>query len=97
MGKRVVERHVNLTLKLGDKVIDRAHRIEVYRVERVEGRWLWLHTAGLQGWALATDVIPIEEAVAFFTGQILADPRDIHAYTMRAIVWSVISSASSED
>jgi hypothetical protein len=40
VGKRVAERQMNLTLKLGDKVVDRAHRIEVYRVERMEGPWV---------------------------------------------------------
>ena len=86
LGKQVVEKHGNFTLRIGDKVVDRAHRIEIYRVERVEGPWLWLRTTGLQGWALATEVVPVEEAVAFFTTKLIANSGDIHAYTMRAIV-----------
>jgi hypothetical protein len=88
VGRRVVERYSQFRLRIEDQVIDpRGGRI--YRVEQVNGPWLWLWAEGegLSGWALADHVVPVEQAIAFFTDSIRADPGDAHGYTMRGIFW----------
>jgi tetratricopeptide (TPR) repeat protein len=42
---------------------------------------------GLNGWAPADHVVPVDQAIEFFTGYIRAYPRDPHGYTMRAMTW----------
>jgi tetratricopeptide (TPR) repeat protein len=87
VGKRVVERYRGFRLRLEDQVID-PKMINIYRVERVNGAWLWLKAEGvsLSGWAPADQVIPVEQAIEFFTDHIRANPGDPHGYTMRAII-----------
>ena len=87
VGKRVVQKQVAFALKIGDQNVNRKSRIEIYRVIKVQGPWLWLEATGLAGWALATDIVPVEQAIDYFTQQARANPKDIHAYTMRAIIW----------
>ena len=46
---------------------------------------LLITTNGLSGWVSVDQFVPLEEAPAFFTSQIRANPRDSFAYAMRAI------------
>src|SRR5262245_9318985 len=87
VGKRVVERYRGFRLRIEDQVID-PKAINIYRVERVNGPRLWLKAEGvsLSGWAPADQVIPVEQAIEFFTDSIRANPDDPHGYTMRAII-----------
>ena len=84
----MVERSSGFRLRIEDHVIDpRGGR--TYRVEQVNGPWLWLKAEGegLCGWARADHVVAVEQAIAFFTDSTRADPGDAHGYTMRGIVW----------
>ena len=74
-------------LKVGNQFIDLKGKIETYRVEQVNGPWLWLYSTQLNGWALADHVVPVEQAIEFFTNYIRSYPGDAYGYTMRAIVW----------
>jgi tetratricopeptide (TPR) repeat protein len=86
IGTRVVQKRSDFTLKIGNQVID-TKKIDIYRVERVNGSWLWLHAPGISGWAKMSDVVPYDQAIDYFTGVIQGNPRDGYAYTMRAIIW----------
>jgi tetratricopeptide (TPR) repeat protein len=88
LGKRVVERYRGFRLKIENQVID-PKEVVTYRVEQVNGPWLWLKAEGkgTSGWALADHVVPVEEAITFFTEYIRANPGDSHGYKMRAIIW----------
>jgi tetratricopeptide (TPR) repeat protein len=88
LGKRVVQKHSNFRLRNENLVID-PKAIETYLVEQVNGPSLRLRVErqGLGGWAQADQVIPVEEAIAFFTDYIRANPGDAHGYIMRAIIW----------
>jgi tetratricopeptide (TPR) repeat protein len=89
IGKRVVQKYSNFQLRIENLVIDRKNTLNTYRVERVNGPWLWLRAVGvgLSGWAPADRVVPVDQAIEFFTGYIRAYPRDPHGYTMRAMTW----------
>ena len=64
--------------------------INVYLVERVDGPRLWLKLERADGdaigWAAADQVVPIDQAVTFFTDRIRANPKDAFAHLMRATV-----------
>lgn len=89
IGKRVIQKYRQFQLKVENQVVDRKHEILTYRVKKVDGPWLWLEAEGLglAGWAMAEQVVPIEEAIVFFTRYIREFPDDVHGFFMRAIVW----------
>ncbi len=63
-------------------------RISVYRVKTVDGALLRLEVEGDAtapgGWAADVDVVPIDQAMIFFTGRIRTNPRDGFSCSMRA-------------
>ncbi len=89
IGKRVLQKYRQFQLKVEDRIVDRKHEILTYRVKKVDGPWLWLEAEGLglAGWAMAEQVVPVEEAIVFFTRYIREFPDDVHGFFMRAIVW----------
>src|SRR5262245_16904508 len=54
IGKRVVQKYADFTLKIENRV-NETNSVETYRVEHVNGPWLWLRVdgEGLSGWVLA--------------------------------------------
>ena len=88
IGKRVVQRYSGFRLRIENQVID-PKSIETYRVEQVNGPWLWIRVEGkgLSGWVLADQVVPVEQAIEFFTDYIRTNPGDAYGYTVRARVW----------
>jgi tetratricopeptide (TPR) repeat protein len=88
VGKRVIQRYGGFRLRIENQVID-PKAIEIYRVEQVNGPWLWLKAEGqgTSGWAPADQVIPVDQAIAFFTDSIRANPGDSRGYMMRAVIW----------
>lgn len=90
VGKRVVQKFNNFALRIESQVVERSRKtIEIYRVEQVNNGWLWLKAEGkgIVGWATVNDVVPVDDAISFFTNQIRANPGDASSYQMRAIIW----------
>ena len=73
----------------GEPVERSGKAIDFYRVEQTDGPSLLLkaETQGLSGWAKASDVVPVEQAIDFFTQQIRAHPGDAFPHAMRAFLW----------
>ena len=89
VGRRVVQRTNEFTLHIENRVIDCKRVIHFYKVEQVNGPWLWIRAEGngFSGWALADQVVPVEKGVDFFTGQMRDDPGNVFPYVMRAMLW----------
>src|SRR5947209_3078097 len=71
VGKSAVTDQRGRPLRGGDEPFGFA----VYRVERVQGGWLWLISSEFRGWAKAADVIPLDRAVDYYTGLVRARPN----------------------
>jgi tetratricopeptide (TPR) repeat protein len=86
VGRFVVPKHQGFTLGDGGDGPRRTARPAIYHVEQVQGAALRLKPegSGPSGWVAADQVVPVEEAVAFFTKAIEAKPRDPFLYAMRA-------------
>jgi tetratricopeptide (TPR) repeat protein len=86
VGKRVMQRYPGLQLRTEDRVVDATPSGPIYRVEEIDGARLRVRGEGrgLNGWVEAHQVIPLEQAIEFFTGQIRSHPTDPHGYVMRA-------------
>jgi len=90
IGKRVVQRASNFTLRVNDEPVERGGKaIDFYRVEQTDGPMLWLkaETIGSSGWTAAALVVPVEQALDFFSQQIRAHPGDAFLYGARAFLW----------
>ena len=61
----------------------------IYDVERVDGPKLWIKAEAerYRGRVMSDQVIPVDQALEFFTEQIRTKPRDAFAYALRATVW----------
>jgi tetratricopeptide (TPR) repeat protein len=89
LGKRVVQAFRDFTLRINDEPVERMGRtIDVYQVERVEERSLWLKSEKqrVQGSASIDSIVPVERAIEYFTQQIRGGPQDAFPYAMRAFV-----------
>ena len=90
IGKRVVQKYRDFSLTVNGEPVERNRFvIDIYRVERTDDSLLWLkaETLGSSGWAKPQDVVPLDQALDFFTGQIEAKPVDPFFYTARALIW----------
>jgi Tetratricopeptide repeat len=85
-GMKVLARSPDFVLRDGDKVVPLGSPFDGYRVERVEGARVRLYNECREGDARATDVVRIEQAEAYFSDQIKANPRAVHGYLMRCVV-----------
>jgi tetratricopeptide (TPR) repeat protein len=88
-GKRVVPRSSRFVLRVNDEPVpSRGQPLVIYRVERTDGPSFWLEPErpGASGWATAGEVIALEQADEFFTGQIRQDARDPFLHAMRGLV-----------
>lgn len=89
INKRVVQKSPEFRLKIDDEVVETSGKtIAFYHVERTDGPLLWLQAEEerFAGWGKADEVVPVEQAIAFFSQQIQAQPRDAFCYAMRALV-----------
>jgi tetratricopeptide (TPR) repeat protein len=86
VGTRVIARAREATLMVGGKVVARGDIHRVYRVERVDGPWLWVVADRVRGWIRATDVIGFDQALEHFTSEIRSHPDSAWAYQMRGLI-----------
>jgi len=99
LGKRVLLQFDSV-LRVGDTVVDDQKREasgrgglrkagRIYRVDQVNGPWLWLQAEGegAAGWILSAEVIPHDGAIDYFTNQIRANPANGNAYVSRGHIW----------
>ena len=87
IGKKVVTKY-QTPLKVGGQVVDKGDAFRVYTVEQVNDGWLWLASGSVKGWATASEVIPFDQAIDFYTKEIRANPRKASAYVWRGLVWN---------
>jgi len=63
----VVERVVikpGTVFRIGDRVVEPEWTPRIYEVTRADGEWRWLTSPMVKGWAKASDVVPLDRAIA---------------------------------
>ena len=74
IGKKVVAK-AKTVLRIGNTVVDGDKVYRSYKVDQVNGDWLWLvSVSGLVGWVRSGDVVPFEQAIDYFTQEIHQNP-----------------------
>ena len=86
VGKAVVPRGRDFTLKDAKTGSPLNGPAELYHVTQVNGKLVLLVTTGINGWVPIDNVVRLELASAFFTNQIRANPGESFNHTMRAVV-----------
>ncbi len=87
IGERVVQKFENHPPHFTSRVVARSGGVcRIYRVERVEGRRLWLKAEreAISGWASEDEVVPVERAVDFFNERIRLQNDNVFFRMMRA-------------
>ena len=87
VGQRVVAKY-GTSLRTGDQVVYVDNVFRVYRVQQEQGEWLWLETDGIAGWVQPSEVIPVDQAVDYYSQQINASPGTASNYVFRGMIWS---------
>src|SRR5262249_21935198 len=88
VGKRVVQKQADFGLRVENQIVERRRFILFYDVEAVNGPWLWLRAEGkgMRGWALADEVVAVENAIPYFSERLRTNASDAFAHMMRATV-----------
>ena len=87
IAPRVVPKYKDFTIRQTEDGPERAGKIAVYRVEEVKGDAVRLMPdGGPSAWADKAQVVPVDQAVEYFTEAIGKSPRDPYNYAMRAMV-----------
>ncbi len=84
VGKPVVPKTLHFTIRVGTPPNERRGPPAIYHVEEARGAMLLVASPELRGWVSAASVVPLDQAVAHFTGQIQANPAESFNYAMRA-------------
>ncbi len=97
-GTRVITKF-GTVLTVGRQVVDDERRHEsargvergsfrVYRVEVVNGPWLWLvaEKEDVRGWVKAEQVVPLDEAIRDYTEELREHPSSA-VYVDRGLIW----------
>src|SRR5262245_60948064 len=86
VGKKVLTKY-HQPLQDGDRVVDDGSSYLVYTVAREDGPRLLLEAGGVRGWVDSAYVMPLDEAVDFYSQGIRANPWSAVAYVWRGLVW----------
>ena len=86
IGEKVVTKSPDIHPRIGTQVVDGVKEFHIYRVERVQGEWLWGVSGKVQGWILARDAVRYDQAPEVFTEQIRSQPTAA-TYTQRGNLW----------
>ena len=82
-GARVMARVSETKLKVGETVSARLNAGSVFRVDRVNGDWLWVDSGNIRGWVKKADVVAFDQAIPYFSEVIRAEPENAFAFVSR--------------
>ena len=82
----VVMKSLDTDLLVDGHAVDTSGEFLRYRVEQVNGDWLWLVAdCGIRGWSHRRDVVPADQAITFWSAAIAREPQSAKAYRMRGL------------
>ncbi len=87
LGTRVVTKNGIVPRPDNHTVVELRKTRQVFKVERAYNDWYWIAGQEIAGWVNVADVIPLDRAMDYLTGEIKENPNAGWAYLMRGIVW----------
>jgi tetratricopeptide (TPR) repeat protein len=85
VGKCVVQKKPKFTLELGKRIIEPQEQ-RLFQVMKVDGNQVLIHALRVDGWVASDQVVPVEQAIKYFTEYVRSHPDDAFGYEMRAFV-----------
>ncbi len=73
-------------IKIGNQVVP-THGFVLYSVKHVQGDWLWIVSGGVEGWVPASRVVLFDQAIEFYTQEIMTNPGNSAAWNHRGAIW----------
>ncbi|HUY87245.1 MAG TPA: tetratricopeptide repeat protein [Pirellulales bacterium] len=87
VGREILAKRPNAALKVGQQLgVSVTALPQPMRVEREQGAWLWIDSAGHAGWLKKDDVVPVEQAIRYFSELLEKEPKNAWAYNLRGLV-----------
>lgn len=86
MGKQVIIRSPEVRPRIGAQAVDVGKEFRVYRVDLVQGEWLWVVSGDVRGWILAAEAMPYDQALEICTEENRTHPTAA-GYTLRGNLW----------
>jgi tetratricopeptide (TPR) repeat protein len=92
-GRRIVTKYADVEVDVRGPLSDTNKakaRVgdEILRVARSQNEQLLVRVAGREGWIKKSDVVRLEEAVAYFSGRIKSEPDSSYFHNKRGTVYS---------
>ena len=84
-GEKIVVINEESAVKSGQQIVDTVYIGEILYAGESKGPWIRVESWG--GWVLKSSVIPLDQAVEYFTKAIERDPNNAYLYAARAHVW----------
>jgi tetratricopeptide (TPR) repeat protein len=88
VGQEVITKYPT-SLRVGAQVVEDGGKFRVYRVEQVNGDWLLIVEGSVSGWAKSNDVVPLDQAIDFYTHEIRRNQVSTVAYMRRGVIWGM--------
>lgn len=86
IGVKVLERRPGVMLKSGKRVIGKMSDLGATPlVLETQDEWLRIGSESRSGWVHQRDIVPIDEAVEYFSHAIKAEPKRSWAYNLRGV------------
>lgn len=86
-GLKVVTKYAR-AIRFENRTVDDGTRFRVYKVEKNDDGILSLVSGEVKGWIWASDVVPYDKAIDFYTDEILDNPNNASAFNWRGLLWS---------
>ncbi len=90
IGQKVVTKY-QAALRDGDQVVEDGSMFRVYAVDQVDGERVRLISEDVSGWVQASEIVPLDEAIDFYTKEIERNPNGGAAYHCRGLIWKLDS------
>lgn len=85
-GVKVVTRYAR-ALRGQEGTVEDGTKFRIYIVKKVEEDRVTVESGPVRGWFLAADVVPLDKAVEFYTGEIEALPNNYAALNWRGMIY----------
>ena len=86
-GVKVVTRYAQ-AIRSENRTVDDGTKFRIYKVEKNDDGILTIASDEVKGWIWASNVVPFDKAIDFYTDEILNNPQNASAYNWRGIIWN---------
>jgi tetratricopeptide (TPR) repeat protein len=87
VGTEVILKDLTTNLRVENQVVSVHNQFRRYKVEQINGNWVWIVSGQVRGWVLKDEVVRADRAIEFYTDVIERHPRSSSTYNLRGALW----------